>query len=145
MIAVVMLVDPPLTKHKGDPGKRTVLVGSSRTAKPEPMSVRPYQGGYLDFENFERLTKTQRLVGPPRTSLMDDLCFYWKHHAVSTSADTTLTATVFLQKIVSSNYMILVGYLESCLNELELSIRQSHIDKGTRNMTLNVSEQWSIL
>ncbi|KAL1878145.1 hypothetical protein Daus18300_002061 [Diaporthe australafricana] len=116
-MAVVMLVDPSLPKHDGDPSKFTVLVGSSRTAKPQPMSVEHYQGGYLDFEDFEGLTPAQ----------------------------SALPTTIFLQKIVSSNYMIFVGYLESCLNELETSIRLSHVDKGTRNMTLKVSELWSIL
>lgn len=42
----------------------------------------------------------------------------------------------FLQKIVASYYTILAGYLESCLNELELSIRLTHVDKWPKHMTI---------
>jgi hypothetical protein len=145
-----MLLDPPLPKHEHAPDKVTVLVGNSDNAIPVPMSVELYQGGYLDFTYFEQLTSAQRSVGPPRTSIMDDICFYWKYHGsgmVQNTPDSAgiLPVTVFLQKIVASNYMILAGYLESCLNELELSVRQAHVDKGARNMSLRISEQWSIL
>lgn len=143
-----MLLDPPLPKHEGAGDRLTVLVGNSTNARPVPMRVELYQGGYLDFEDFEQMTAMQRSVGPPRTSLMDDLCFYWKHHGdgmIDPSVDSILSVMVFLQKIVASNYMILIGYLESCLNELELSVRLIHVSKGARNMTLQISEQWFIL
>lgn len=64
---------------------------------------------------------------------------------IDPSVDSILPVTVFLQKIVASNYMILSGYLESCLNELELAVRLAHVSKGAKNMTLQISEQWFIL
>lgn len=81
---------------------------------------------------------------------MDDLCFYWKWHGQARGLNhklknSPLIASYFLQKIIASNYLILAGYLESCLNELETAMRDDHIDKGTKDMTITISKQWAVL
>ncbi|KAH8763151.1 hypothetical protein F5883DRAFT_423169, partial [Diaporthe sp. PMI_573] len=146
----VILVDPSLPNDQQDPEKKSLLVGSSKEAKPVSRKAALYQGGYLDFIQYSSLTEDTKSRGPSRTSIMDDLCFYWKWHSRSLFPNrqptvSVILATIFLQKIVASNYMILLGYLEACLNELETAIRLEHVDKGTKDMTLTISEQWSIL
>lgn len=147
-----MVVDPSLTKDdkcKRDK-ERNVLVGSSSKARIMPLEVELYQGGYLDFIDYSILTDNDRAEGPSRISIMDDLCFYLEHYGtmeeqIPPSRAGPISMTFFLQKIIASNYMILAGYLDSCLNELELAIRLAHIRKGTKDSALNISENWSIL
>ncbi|RYP69636.1 hypothetical protein DL771_006000 [Monosporascus sp. 5C6A] len=161
----VIITDPPLPSTD-EANKKEVLVGNSRVAQIEAMAVKLFQGGYLDFMDFSDLNESQRRSAPPRTSLMDDLCFYWRTHGTLMVPESTsglpdsnagtpgsnsgkpecpaLVATIFLHKIVASNYMILVGYLESCLNELEVAIQIKHIQEGKKHQTLDVSDQWSV-
>jgi hypothetical protein len=65
---------------------------------------------------------------PPRTSLLDDLCFYHERHASGlTLTPDPLSVTLFVQKIVVSEYMLLINYNRSLLSALgwRLSRRDS--------------------
>lgn len=98
--------------------------------------------------DHEKLDEECRKKAPNRKSIMEDLIFYWENHTISGGANrnsnSALGTTFFLQKIIASNYMILVGYLEACLNELEFAIAVSSVEKGVHQI-LHVSEQWSSL
>ncbi|KAL9620768.1 MAG: hypothetical protein Q9160_004781 [Pyrenula sp. 1 TL-2023] len=142
-VKALLIMDPPPPKTGED--ESIILQGTSKDAKPVAMQVDLYQGGYLDFVDPTSLSEATRALGPPRTCVMDDLCFYWTHHKEICMSTSSLVATTFLQKIIASNYMMLEGYLGACLNELETDIRLTHIDKGKKNQTLQISEQWSIL
>ena len=59
-------------------------------------------------------------AGPPRTSLFDDLLFYWKYYAPQAGmCDEPILATFFLQKIIASEYNLLTEYLRGALRETE--------------------------
>jgi hypothetical protein len=140
----LIITDPPLphTPGDGNSDERIVLKGNSKTAREVIMRVTLYQDGYLDFLEPWLV---DRATGPPRSSMMDDLIFYWTTHEEPGISKTPLAATIFMQKIIASNYMILLGYLEACLNELETDIRLTHIGKGEKDQALKVVEHWSIL
>jgi len=143
----ILILDPPLPQvaQKIGPPKYEVLVGSQITAKVEQLYGELYQGGYLDFIKHSDLTESTKSVGPERISMMDDLCFYWKTHGslIGVENDPSL-ATIFLQKIIASNYSILVEYLKSQLNELEFDIVRTEIHEG-KNQALDVGHKWSVL
>ncbi|KAK8867660.1 hypothetical protein PGQ11_006238 [Apiospora arundinis] len=135
----VLLTDPPLPRFSN--GKMEVLKGTSKTAMPYEVEIEPYQGGYLDFAEpgFDAETS------PPRLSMLDDLWYYFETHGASSKVTCPITATRFAQKIVASNYMILVEYLDACVNELETDIRLKHIGKGQKDQSLAIAMQWEIL
>lgn len=136
----------------GDGVKATqVLLGTSKYAVAHEQESELYQGGYLDFIPFTTMEKAKKALAPERLSIMDDICFYWKSHRDQllhkndSSNKTQLLATYFLQKIIASNYMILVGYLEANLNELEIAIINTQVKEKQKHQTMNVTDKWSIL
>lgn len=112
-----------------------------------PLATELYQGGYLDFIPYTTLTEAKAAEAPTRKFMLDDLCFYWKthHERIKISRESPLLASISLQKIIASHYMILVGYLESSINELETAIMLSEVKEGAKHQALDVSEKWSIL
>jgi len=128
-----------------------VILGSSIKATPHEHESEPYQGGYLDFIPFTTMEEAKKALAPERLSIMDDICFYWNNHKDQlshkndSSNKTHLLATYFLQKIIASNYMILVGYLEANLNELETAIINTQVKEKQKHQTMNVTDKWSIL
>ncbi len=68
----------------------------------------PYSGGYVDFiPHSDPISSHSR--GPPRGSMLEDICFYWLTHSqkLVRSEDVSI-ATVFSKKIAASHYMQLV-------------------------------------
>lgn len=95
----------------GHPGN---LVLSQHHADPEP-----FQGGYADFINYDTIEHGLATASPPRTSVLDDLCFYYEHHHkhLRLSEDPT-SVTLFAQKIVASEYILILSYQRSLLSSL---------------------------
>lgn len=77
--------------------------------------------------------------------MLDDLSYYFKTDSASSKVTCPFAATRLAQKIVASNYMILLGYLDSCVNELEFAIRREHIGKGQKDQSLAIAMQLEIL
>lgn len=133
--AALLIVDEPL---------RRILVGTRANYAVEEVHPQPWQGGYADFIPFESLAKALATPGPPRTSMFDDICYYFKHNGVDVDiSDDPRSTLVFAQMIVASQYMLLIQYTRSLLNHLAwvLSRRDSFAD-------LNVDwveERWSDL
>jgi hypothetical protein len=141
----VILCDPPVQKvHILDHPINSDIFRS-----------KPFQGGYPDFIKHVDTDpmKSQLLEAPPRSSLLDDLCFYYEHHnwaLVDLEAPqlpiTPMIATVFPLKIVCSHYLKLIDYFEVILNRLAKTewrlSRQSDYDDYDSSA---VEEQWSSL
>lgn len=71
----------------------------------------PWQGGYNDFVKYSAVEEAVNAEAPPRTSIFDDLCFYHTHHRKHLQLDSDpKSATTFAQKIVASEYMLLIEY-----------------------------------
>lgn len=71
----------------------------------------PWQGGYNDFIKYSTVQEAVDAETPPRTSTFDDLCFYHTHHGKHLQLDSDpKSATTFAQKLVVSEYMLLIEY-----------------------------------
>lgn len=78
-----------------------------------------YQGGY---RNFVGSSSDQP---PPLTSTFDDILHFCQHYSNTLSiGGDPLTSTVFLQKIVASNYVMLIKYVKSLLSHLSFRLSQ---------------------
>ncbi|KAH9213611.1 hypothetical protein DL95DRAFT_436331 [Leptodontidium sp. 2 PMI_412] len=142
---VVILCDPPVHQVH-------IL---SRPMVTDIFQNEPFQGGYPDFIKREDANpKTpQSLDAPPRTSLLDDICFYYENHYQSLinqpGSQAPLTpkvATVVPLKIICAHYLKLIDYFEVILTKLakvewQLS-RQSDWEEYTGPA---IEEQWSSL
>lgn len=131
----LLIVDEPL---------RRILMGTRANHVVEEVDPQPWQGGYADFIPFESLAKALATPGPPRTSMFDDICYYFQHNGMNVGiSDDPRSALVFAQKIVASQYMLLIQYTRSLLNHLGwvLSRRDSFA-----NLNIDwVEERWSDL
>ena len=93
------------------------------------MPSEPYQGGYLDFIKYANTQDACQSVGPSRESMLEDICYYWTHHASCIDIqDDPSISTLFLQKIIASNYMVLIGYVKAMLSTLEWSLSRQNQD-----------------
>lgn len=128
-----------------------ILVGPSSGANPIALETELYQGGYLDIIPHTTTAEAKDADAPPRTCLLEDLCHYWEKHSGVVShlsgdmKKTSILATICLQKVIASNYMILIDYLEANVNELETAILLHQVQENKKHQTMHVTEQWSIL
>lgn len=109
-----------------------------------PLSTAPYKGGYPDFmmgqSGFKGVSK-----GPPRSSMLDDLCYYltaYDLNLLDLNNDKCPPALgVFAEKIIASHYASLTLFMSTVL-----SIQQSALSRQD-NMSLfslsTVEQQWS--
>src|SRR5450756_918933 len=78
-------------------------------------------GGFQDFipypEGIEKSREFSKKAakGPSRTSMLEDVCFYFENHAdeLGSLGDDPSTATIFLKKIVATNWMQLADYFNA--------------------------------
>lgn len=129
--------------------------GQSHT---ESITGQPFQGGYHDFihRSGNDFSNPQILLGPPRTSLLDDICFYAMHHpsTIRLSIEGPKTrfqqvshgfmATILPMKIICGHYTKLVAYFEVVLYRLsqaewQLSRQSDYSDYAG----FALEEQWS--
>lgn len=148
---VVILCDPPiedaLVRTKDQSLDQSLNIEYS-TSRPQPPRVeqtrnKPFAGGYLDFIKHPNFGLNVP-EGPPRTSMLEDLCFYWRLHGTKLSRDLgPAIATVFLQKIVASNYMQLIDFVRANISNLEFNLsRRSNLQSIQGHWT---EERWSDL
>jgi CorA-like Mg2+ transporter protein len=149
----VILCDPPITEIFEQTGvpNRDYSIGSkysewqpisptSRTAQNTPFS-----NGYPDFIKHPEFGKNVHIPeGPPRTSMLEDLCFYWNEYgAYLVKNSSPATATVFVQKVVVSNYMQLIEFVRANISNLEYQLSRRNTLADIR---INwVEERWSDL
>ncbi|KFY14792.1 hypothetical protein V492_02411 [Pseudogymnoascus sp. VKM F-4246] len=134
----ILLLDPPLNEivkvdrdgHKID-GK--------------PLQHAPFQGGYLDFieypeEGTPAASKFLKRKGPPRTSALEDMCFYWMNHGdlVPIGSDPSIS-TIFLKKIIASHWM---HYAEYTTSSAHSSIYHMSRSEAFEKYTIATTEKW---
>lgn len=105
----------------------------------------PFQGGYLDFIQYPGEgtfggAKFLKQQGPPRTSALEDICFYWLNHAdlVPISSDPSIS-TIFLKKIAASHWM---HYVEYSANSADSSIYHMSRSEAFEKYTVSTTEKW---
>ena len=121
-----------------------VLVGDSKSCREALFYGEPYQGGYQDFIPMEDVQEASTLnnenKGPKRISIFDDLLYYWTYHTKHTSVGShPVCSTFFLQKIIASEYNLLIEYLRGALCETEWVTQLSHAEFKTAQ----IEGQWS--
>ncbi|KAK4181717.1 hypothetical protein QBC36DRAFT_40092 [Triangularia setosa] len=128
----IVITDPPLR-----------FVGTSYEAlKPIPVSpiTRFHQGGYPDFVPHQRQMRLS-CGGPPRTTLLDDLCFYLHYHCDLFDSNGIDLVLSLAQKIVASHYRQHVGFLQTYISHVQHSMsRQENLEYFN---TTAVEKQWS--
>ncbi|KAK3172852.1 hypothetical protein OEA41_006177 [Lepraria neglecta] len=128
-----------------DPPVREIFIGSPPHVQQVSVPGEPYQGGYPDFSKYEDLDDACSSCGPSRQPMLEDICFYWTHHRKSiVVADEPVVATIFLRKIVASNYMLCIGYIVALLGELDYNV--SRRDRPISELDITwVEERWKDL
>ena len=131
-IAVIFL-DPPVCNIRPDVGYT------------ENMNSIPYQGGYPDFIKFTTLKDVCRTSGPSRESMLEDICYYWTNHAscIDVQGDPAVS-TIFLKKIIASNYLVLIEHGRAMLGTLELSLSRQGQDISELQIAW-AEQRWSDL
>ncbi|KIM98728.1 hypothetical protein OIDMADRAFT_31495 [Oidiodendron maius Zn] len=133
----VLLLDPPLDE----------IVKTDRNGyavESKPLQHVPFQGGYLDFIQYPEGPSARAMFlkkhGPPRTSMLEDICFYWMNHAdlVPIGSDPSIS-TIFLKKIVASHWM---HYAEYTANSAHSSIYHMSRREAFEKYTINTTEKW---
>jgi CorA-like Mg2+ transporter protein len=145
----VILCDPPVEQVFVGHSNIDRFFGNqySRSQPESPLPITapntPFSGGYLDFIKHPEFG-ADCLMGPPRKSMLEDLCFYWDKygsHLVEKSGPGI--ATVFMQKIVASHYMQLLDFLRANISNLEYQL--SRRDNLTGIQIPWIEERWSEL
>jgi hypothetical protein len=126
----VILCDPPVERVSMpvDHPNTDVAIHSkySRWMPQKPIKQKapntPFSGGYLDFVNHLEFGRDVP-KGPPRTSMLEDLCFYWTEHGdkLEDNLGTTF-ATLFMHKIVASHYIQLLEFARANVANLEFQL-----------------------
>lgn len=143
----LILTDPPL---------RTVLTSQQSSTAPKPaysprekVSIppnKPFQGGYADFmpQSVQMATAGS---SPPRTSMLDDLCFYLQTHSSQLSDATTPAtpaASVFAKKIIASHYHQLFNFVRSVTSDVQFHMsRLDQLGMSYFDTAFVSSGQWS--
>ena len=84
----------------------------------------PFSGGYPDFIKHPEFGANIP-SGPPRTSMLEDLCFYLVEHGCRLAENSgPAIAAVFIQKIVASNYIQLIEFVRSNIYNLESQLER---------------------
>ncbi|KFZ07572.1 hypothetical protein V501_06327 [Pseudogymnoascus sp. VKM F-4519 (FW-2642)] len=134
----ILLLDPPLNEI-------VKIDRNGHKIDRKPLHHVPFQGGYLDFieypeEGTSTAAKFFKKHGPPRTSVLEDICFYWMNHAdlVSVGSDPSIS-TIFLKKIIASHWM---HYAEYVTNSAHSSIYHMSRGEAFEKYTVATTEKW---
>jgi hypothetical protein len=134
----IMIVDEPL---------RQVVVESHDHIKVFKVDSDPYEGGYADIIKYNCLSEALSTEGPPRTSMFDDICYYFEKHpsALNVIPDPR-SATVFAQKIIASHFLLLAQYTFNQLSHLEwqLTRRETFADLHVQWVEERWSDLWTL-
>ena len=88
-----MLVDPPVGR---------VVYATNSKDKPIPVDCQPFQGGYSDFPCTSTAANSENeswIKGPPRTSMFDDIIYYWTRRSErNISVDKPIEAAFYAKK-----------------------------------------------
>ncbi|KAF4632990.1 hypothetical protein G7Y89_g5140 [Cudoniella acicularis] len=85
-----------------------------------------FQGGYLNFASSSYIAMdSYETAGPKRTSMLDDILYYWKH-APNDSFPTTnpLKSAIYAKKIAAANWMNALEYIQRSVGAFENRVDQ---------------------
>ncbi|KAI1408325.1 hypothetical protein F5Y13DRAFT_204860 [Hypoxylon sp. FL1857] len=123
----IVLCDPRVRTIRGEEPLPTFDVGSD-----------PVDGGYVDFvPNGE----SHLSPGPPRTNMMDDLCFYMQNHSDLLPGQGPEAILLFVKKIIASHYLVLLNHLDLHAGNVTRRMER-HSDLSDFDV-LDVESQWS--
>ena len=114
------MLDPPISRIVKTTQSGEIIDGAE-------LEHIPYGGGYQDFIPYpEELEESRKFieraaVGPSRVSMLEDICFYFMHHAkhLECFEDGPDITTAFLKKIAASNWLYLADIFNHCAHNLE--------------------------
>ena len=122
-----------------------ILIGKQEKFRRKQYPHQPFQGGYADFIAYTDIQQALESRGPPRTSMYDDLCYYFSTHPEELDVtERPDSVTFFLKKIIASHYMMLYTYTQGILDHLTWFLgNQQHY----ANVDVNtwVADLWSDL
>lgn len=99
----------------------------------------PWEGGYIDF--LPKMTQMKCLTGPPRTAMLDDLCYYLQHHSKQISLEDSQIPTFFIKKIIVCHYVRHFEYIRKII--LTTQQKLAHQIDLSRFTIAEVESQWS--
>ena len=126
LAAALILVDPPV----GDS-----VLDDKNELHHWPNTL--YGHGYVDFTPWSANNPYLRWDdvgrGPPRTSIFDDIIWYWSRAAtdaqiLSAQSDMAMSA-IFLKKSVASNWNVMLEFVWAKLSEFERDVRSPTVSK----------------
>lgn len=126
---VVLLTDPPF--------REAVRPSDSSHFRFHPT---PIQGGYVDFTPHE--SQLQAYSAPPRTSMLDDLCFYITTHESLLQINTPDNLEMLVHKIIASHYMQHMVFISMAVSRWQWTMSR-HNDIESWLSTSNTEAQWS--
>lgn len=107
-VLAILFLDPPVRD----------VVRPERTSLPSE----PYQGGYSDFMDYTDVLDACQTSGPSRESILEDISYYWTNHSTCVDLqEEPVISTIFLKKIIASNYLMLIEYVRGMLSNLEIA------------------------
>lgn len=102
-LALLILDQPFATAVLRRSGHDTV---SKSVGRPEP-----FQGGYADFIKYDSINAAINSGAPPRSSMFDDLLYcHTTHVKYLLLTKDPKSVTIFAQKIICSEYMMILHY-----------------------------------
>ena len=115
--------------------------GVQVTDETVPISPSHFQGGYLDFvpHEYQMITK----AGPPRTSMLDDLCFYIKLYTSFIGVNKPESVVLFAKKIVASHYLQHAEFLRSIISTTQFHMSRKATIRLRHFSDDYVETQWS--
>jgi hypothetical protein len=128
----IVLVDPPISRLRIDWYDNLMTV----SVKPEP-----YQGGFIDF--YPKTEQLKDCLGPPRTSFLDDFCFYWNRSStnkITKDCKGPELASLLCQKIILGHYCKVIDFSKAVNAKRQKRLtRRDHLGL---DITV-VEQQWS--
>jgi hypothetical protein len=92
-------------------------------------SSEAYLQGYADFPPWtHRRTpqSTQDFSGPPRSSLFDDILFFWKRTASSDDVAAAISdpriSAAFAKRIIASSWLVQLEFMSGVISQLETKL-----------------------
>lgn len=120
-----MLCDPPLNKiyRERRPLRGTLqnIYNREEVISLKSEHMKPFEGGYDNFIQpngyFEFIKSNRELTqGPPKTSMLNDICYYCEHH--SDLLNNFHDPTIFMKKITAAHYIQLIGFVTHQLESI---------------------------
>ncbi|KAL8376858.1 hypothetical protein RB595_007811 [Gaeumannomyces hyphopodioides] len=141
----LILTDPPLLAAKVS-RKSSNCIARWDWSPDEVAPVSPglFQNGYTDI--MPHAVQMETRTGPPRTSMLDDLCFYLQQHSARLSSGLAPgpdSVAVFAKKVVAAHYLQLFTFVRSVVSTVQFHMsRQDRIELDYFD-TAFVEAQWS--